>query len=398
MKNPCFPLALISQIGYTVFCKIAKTGGITLAQTRQRSAYAGGKRLQPAPKKKMRKKKHSFGIVLYTMLVIVSALIVTTYAGVTYFLKPPSIPETPSQSESSAITSEIPDSSGSTESVDPNALVRREGVYNFALLGKDVKGSNTDTIMIVSYDTKKQSVGMVSIPRDTAVERTWSSYKKINSAFFGSSPETFKEEIQHTFGIPVDYYVLVDLKGFIALVDELGGVDVYIPEDMDYDDPTPGEELHIHYTKGQHHLNGQQAMEVVRFRHNNDGSGYTDVGRSEMQRQVLLALAEKMISWNSITKIQSFMELFQNYIKTDLSTSDMLYFATQGMKLDLSSDVTQGTLPGRGDGVYGKSSWAYIFEAEEILPILNEQVNPYTRDLTEDDLNLPVAERYLQNY
>ena len=99
MKNPCFPLALISQIGYTVFCKIAKTGGITLAQTRQRSAYAGGKRLQPAPKKKMRKKKHSFGIVLYTMLVIVSALIVTTYAGVTYFLKPPSIPETPSQSE-----------------------------------------------------------------------------------------------------------------------------------------------------------------------------------------------------------------------------------------------------------------------------------------------------------
>ena len=87
---------------------------------------------------------------------------------------------------------------------------------------------------------------MVSIPRDTAVHRTWSKYSKINAAFYGSSPETLKEEIQNTFGIPVDYYILVDPKGFIALVNELDGVDVYIPEDMNYDDPTPGEELHIH--------------------------------------------------------------------------------------------------------------------------------------------------------
>ncbi len=79
-----------------------------------------------------------------------------------------------------------------------------------------------------------------------------------------------KEEIEQTFGIPIDYYIYVDLKGFVALVDELEGVDVYIPEEMNYDDPY--QDLHIHYTKGQHHLNGQQAMEVVRFRHNNDGA------------------------------------------------------------------------------------------------------------------------------
>lgn len=59
--------------------------------------------------------------------------------------------------------------------------------------------------------------------------------------------DVLKEEIEQTFGIPIDYYIYVDLKGFVALVDELEGVDVYIPEEMNYDDPY--QDLHIHYTK-----------------------------------------------------------------------------------------------------------------------------------------------------
>ena len=125
---------------------------------------------------------------------------------------------------------------------------------------------------------------------------------------------------------------------------------------MNYDDPY--QDLHIHYTKGQHHLNGQQAMEVVRFRHNNDGSGYTDVGRAEMQRQVLVALAKKVVSWNSLTKVQEFVEIFQEYVKTDLSTTDMLYFASQAVGVDLDTGITQGTLEGRGEGVSGDTNTA----------------------------------------
>ena len=264
-------------------------------------------------------------------------------------VKPPAIPqtETPDPAGSAAVPVADPE--------DPNALVRREGVYNFVLLGKDVDGSNTDTIIVAQYDTVEQKVGMVSIPRDTAVQRTWSKYCKINAAFYGAGADTLKQEIQDTFGIPIDYYILVDPEGFVALVDELDGVDLYIPEDMNYDDPTPGEELHIHYTAGQHHLTGSQALEVVRFRHNNDGSGYTDTGRAEMQRQLLLALAQKVLSWNSITKVQSFLEIFQTYVKMDLTATDMLYFAEQAMQLDLSEDVSQGALSGRGDGVVGAS-------------------------------------------
>ena len=351
---------------------------------------AGGRRVQQAPPRRRPKRRHGILFKLYVFLVICSAIVVGLYIAHELLVQPPAIP----QSETTA-----PDTEDTALPVadpeDPNALVRRDGVYNFVLLGKDVDGSNTDTIIVAQYDTVNQKVGMVSIPRDTAVQRTWSKYCKINAAFYGSGSDTLKQEIQDTFGIPIDYYILVDPKGFVALVDELEGVDLYIPEDMNYDDPTPGEELHIHYTAGQHHLTGSQALEVVRFRHNNDGSGYTDTGRAEMQRQLLLALAEKVLSWNSLTKMQSFLEIFQTYVKTDLTATDMLYFAEQALQLDLSADVRQGALTGRGDGVVGASKWCFVYEAEDILPTLNELVNPYTRDLTAEDLNLPVADRYM---
>ncbi len=355
----------------------------------RRGAPQRGRRVSGAPARRGRRKR-SLWFRLYMVLVVISAVIVTVYAGVRLATQPPPIPDAPVIQPTPGV-----EDTG-TDQTDPNALVRRKGVYNFLLLGKDVKGSNTDTIIVVSYDTENDHVGMVSIPRDTAVNRSWSRNKKINAAYYGAGLDTLKAEIQQTFGIPIDYYFLIDLKGFIALVDELDGVEVYIPEDMNYDDPTPGEELHIHYTKGTHYLNGQQAMEVVRFRHNNDGSGYTDVGRSEMQRQVLLALTKKVMSWNSLTKVQSFVNLFQTYVKTDFPFENSGFFLAEALQLDFATDITQQTLPGRGDGVYGGSSWVYVFQAEDILPVLNEEVNPYTRDLTADDLDLPVATRYLQ--
>ena len=352
----------------------------------------GGRRVQQTAPRRKPKRRRGILFKLYLFVVFLSAIVVGLYIAHALLVKPPAIPqtETPDPAGSAAVPVADPE--------DPNALVRRKGVYNFVLLGKDVDGSNTDTIIVAQYDTVEQKVGMVSIPRDTAVQRTWSKYCKINAAFYGAGADTLKQEIQDTFGIPIDYYILVDPEGFVALVDELDGVDLYIPEDMNYDDPTPGEELHIHYTAGQHHLTGSQALEVVRFRHNNDGSGYTDTGRAEMQRQLLLALAQKVLSWNSITKVQSFLEIFQTYVKMDLTATDMLYFAEQAMQLDLSEDVSQGALSGRGDGVVGASKWCFVYEAEDILPTLNALVNPYTRDLTADDLNLPVADRYLQSY
>ena len=333
---------------------------------------------------------------------ICSAIVVGLYIAHELLVQPPTIP----QSETTA-----PDTGDTAlpvaDSEDPNALVRRDGVYNFVLLGKDVDSSNTDTIILVSFDTVQGKIGMISIPRDTAVNRTWTKQSpKLNYAYHNGGADVLMEEIQQLFGVPVDYYIHVDLKGFIALVDELGGVDIEIPLDMNYDDPVQG--LHIHFSAGYQHLDGQETMEAVRYRHDNKSSPnykanqwYTDVQRGEFQREVLITLAQKVVSWNSLTKVTSFLDIFNSYVETNLSLTDMAYFAEQAMKLDLSTAVQQGSLTGRGDGVlkgykWG-SSWNYFYEAEDILPTLNALVNPYTRDLTEDDLNLPVADRYTQS-
>ena len=160
------------------------------------------------------------------------------------------------------------DQMGSTQ--DANSL-RREGVYNILVCGTDDGNGGTDTIMLTSVDTEAKSVHVVSIPRDTLVNEDW-TVKKINSAFNRGGIEGVAEQVEKIMGFPVDFYVTIDLKAFIEMVDAIGGVDFEVPIDMNYDDPT--QDLHIHFKAGMQHLDGQQAMEVVRFRHNNDGSGY----------------------------------------------------------------------------------------------------------------------------
>ena len=369
--------------------------------TRRRSGSSGGRRQQPptrraAPPPKKRKRRRSIGWTLYGILVVLSALIVGVYAAGHFFIKAPDIEGTQEDISTAPVVDD-----GSQEPEDPNALIRKEGVYNFLLLGKDVDSSNTDTLIVVSYDTVNQKIGMVSIPRDTAVKRDWSSMPKINAAFHSSKagPEVLKEEIKNTFGIPIDYYIHVDLKGFIALVDELDGVDIEVPLDMNYDDPY--QNLHIHLNAGMQHLDGQQAMGAVRYRHDNDDSPnykanqwYSDVQRGEFQRQLLVELAKKVISWNSIPKVTAFLELFNTYIDTDLSMQDMLYFATKAMEVDVSTAITQGNLEGRGEGVVNGYKYCFVYEAEDILPTINSLINPYTRDLTADDLDLPEPEYF----
>jgi anionic cell wall polymer biosynthesis LytR-Cps2A-Psr (LCP) family protein len=196
------------------------------------------------------------------------------------------------------------------------------------------------------------------------------------------------DEVSNLVGFPVDYYITVDMKAFKALVDEVGGIDFNVPIDMDYDDPT--QDLSIHYTAGMKHLNGQQALEVARFRKNNDGTGYpdSDISRIATQQKILTTMAKKVLSWSSITKINRFIDIFAKYVDTDLSVSNLGWFASQALKLDTSGDVSYGTLPGDGSVTYKGVSWCYELYPEKSLEILNELVNPYKTDLTMDMVDI----------
>jgi LCP family protein required for cell wall assembly len=361
----------------------ANRGGKRTQQTALRRAASAGQK---------RAGKRSIGSRLfwgfYKCLVVLSVLIVGVYAGAKLMIHAPEIQEPTTAPTTGGANAVLTGNTGE----DPEERTRRQGVYNFVLLGKDVDSGNTDSIIVVSYDVPNQKVGMISIPRDTAVKRDWWN-PKINASYNKFGPEVLKQEIEDTFGIPIDYYIYIDLKGFVALVDELGGVDVDIPVDMNYDDPY--QDLYIHLKKGYQHLDGQGAMEAARYRHDNDASvnaSYTDVGRAAMQRQILVALAKKVVSWDSLPRVKNFINLFQEYVKTDLSTADLIYFATQAIQVDMDTGVVQGNLDGDGNAIYKKVRYCFVFQAEDILPTLNELVNPYNTPLTEADLDLPKSE------
>lgn len=373
-------------------------------QTPNRRPSSGGRRQQPVKPYKRRRRGAIWA--LYTFVAVLAVLVVGAYAAGTFFITPPPVKEARTQTTApvtgktqQADEAEQAQDEGTAPEIAASALKRKEGVYNFLLLGSDKGGGNADTIIVASYDTKNQKVGVLSVPRDTMVDRDWSRNGKINAALGHGGPELLAEEITKTLGVPIDYYFHINLQGFVALVDELGGVDVDIPVDMNYDDPY--QNLHIHFKKGPQHLDGQAAMEAVRYRHDNKSSvnaNYSDLDRTKLQQQVLTGLANKVISWNSITKVQSFLNIFNTYVKTDMGMKDMIYFATQGVKLDTKNAVSSATLEGRGDAYYRASAWCMELNQDSTVKLVNELVNPYTRALTLKDMNLPRAERYYFKY
>lgn len=358
----------------------------------RKSPRSSGRREASPPDGPRRRREGRSWIVsvimwMYKAVFVLSAIIVVAYVGLTLKAKPPEQaqqPEPPS----------IGTSSGTSSTADLGAisgLERRKGVYNIFLAATDKGGSLTDTMMVMSYDTTAQTVGVVSIPRDTLTPRAAGENPRL--VYGGGGVEQRMKDVSQMLGIPIDNYVKVDITGFIALVDYLDGVDFYIPCYMDYDDPY--QNLYIHYTEGQRHLSGQQAMEVARFRKNNDGSGYSDVGRTQTQQALLVALAKKVLGWGSLTKINGFVKIFNEYVDTDLTLDNMLYFASQAVNLDTSSGVETATLSGRGDGIYNGIPYCYELDPAETLATVNRLLNPYTEEMTLENMNLGKAQGYM---
>ena len=356
---------------------------------------APGKRVivKPAPEKKKRSPWKTAGMILYAILVAISTVIVGVYLYFTFFVKPPEVAPQPDPAPPVVEQpgEDEPDTPLPDEPVEPGAepLERREGVYTFLLAGADAGGYRTDTMMVLSYDTKAQTVGVVSVPRDTLTRRSGGENPKL--VYGKGGVEQRVQDISNMLGIPIDYYVKINLKAFVSVIDYLGGVDFYVPCDMNYDDPY--QDLHIHFKEGMQHLNGQQVMEVARFRQNNKDengnvTGYWDTGRTQTQQKLLIALAKKLLSWNSLTKVNGFVEIFNKYVKTDMELSDMLWFASQAIYVDTGNGVQTATLTGDGDVRYNGVSYCFQLDEQATLDTVNALLNPYTRDMTVEDMNL----------
>lgn len=341
---------------------------------------------------------------LYKGLTVISAVIIVSYLAAKALIHPPEQLPAPPEPPGPAASQHVDVSSSGSEPSkskedwpDLLPLARKKDFYTVLLAATDVEGVRTDTIMVLAYDVANQRVGVVSVPRDTLTRREDGKNPKL--AYGPGNVIQRREDVSHMLGIPIDRYVKVNIRGFVALVDYLKGVDFYIPCDMDYDDPD--QELEIHYKKGKTHLSGQQAMEVARFRKNNDGTGYSDVGRTQTQQKLLMALAKKVLSWGNITKINDFVDIFNQHVSTDMEIGEMLYFVQKVMDqsnpLDPAEQVETVTLEGRGDSIYHGIRYCYELDPDKTLESVNRLLNPYTRNLTLREMDLVKADRYMED-
>ena len=259
--------------------------------------------------------------------------------------------------------------------------VRKADFYTILLSGVDDGNGGSDTNILVAVDAAGGSIYGVSIPRDT---HTYFNDKdrKINSAYSIGGMELLSEVTSDLLGIPVDYTVKVDLQGFEALVNAIGGVYFDVPLDMDYDDPY--QDLSIHVAKGYQRLNGADALGVVRFRHNNDGTGYgsEDLGRMQTQQNFLKAVAKQTLTVSNLDKVDDFVKIFQRYVETDLTLGNLAWLAKEAINMGVDN-INFSTLPGEW-----KSPYIHL-DPEETLALVNQHLNPYVEDRTAEDLNLP---------
>lgn len=274
-----------------------------------------------------------------------------------------------------------------TDEPDAPGRTRREYCYNILVSGLDDDNGGSDTNILVRFDVPSKRIDLVSLPRDTLLHNEYRN-NKLNFAYAKGGTELLMEQIENLLGIPVDFYVTVNLKGFIALVDQIDGVDFDIPINMDYDDPY--QDLHIHFTKGPRHLNGQEAMEVVRFRHNNDGTGYgtEDIGRIGTQQAFLKAVAKQLLQIGNVKNIPALVDIFYTYVKTDLTTGNLVWLGNEALNIG-TENIHFATLPGDGSGYYNKQS-VYVLDAQATCDLVNEALNPYNEALTLEDMDILV--------
>ncbi|KEO82274.1 LCP family protein [Tumebacillus flagellatus] len=214
---------------------------------------------------------------------------------------------------------------------------------NIVLMGVDNRNNDpnprADSILVISVDPKTKKAKVMSVMRDTWYNIPGHDFEKINAANAIGGPDLQMKTLRDFLQIPLHYYVKTDFKGFMKIVDALGGVDIDVEKDLNYADDGIYD---IHLKKGYQHLDGNHALQYVRFRYDELG----DYNRTMRQRKFLQAVADQMISTSGLVKLPSVLSAVEPYIETNMDASDMLKLGQLMLKVD-KSDIQQMQVPPR---------------------------------------------------
>ena len=236
-----------------------------------------------------------------------------------------------------------------------NGMETSSRVMHVMILGVDHREDDvgrSDTMMVTAVDMDQKKAALLSVPRDTRVKIDGYGYEKINHAYAYGGHKLSQNAIENLLGVSIDHYILIDTKAFERIIDAIGGIDINVEKRMYYEDPWDDNGgLVIDLYPGEQHLDGQKAIQYVRYR---DGEG--DIGRIGRQQHFIKAVLAKVISPEMLPRLPKLVEEVSSAIKTDMSLAELLEFANT-MKSVHDNGLTAQMVPGQPAYIDDVSYW-----------------------------------------
>lgn len=255
---------------------------------------------------------------------------------------------------------------------------RKPNTSTILLVGTDAEGERTDTMMLLYLSGSEKRVGLLSLPRDTYTITSSGKGAKLNSAYIrnGMGEEGMAgllDYIQDIIGYRPDGYLMVSMDIVPQIVDTMGGLTVEVPMSFELEGVT--------LEKGLQTLNGTEVLQLLRYR---KGYAMQDLGRIEVQRMVIGAAMEQWLSPDRLSNGLEALALVQENCMTDLELTDLAWVAKTILRG--RDQIQSNTLPGWA-GYIGDVSY-YILYKDEVAALINESYNPFTEEISVDDLNI----------
>ena len=274
------------------------------------------------------------------------------------------------------------------------------GEFKVLLLGISTDEENselTDTIIVASYNPNTQKATLLSIPRDTYTGKNSAkatAYEKINALYSRKHrPDETLEAVNEITGLNIEYYVVIKNEALIKLVDVIGGITFNVPIDMDYDDTS--QDLHIHLKAGEQKIDGNKAEQLVRFRHNNNGTSYpeeygdNDIGRMRTQREFILQVVKQTAKPENIFKLGEILDVAKENVITNIDFNVAKDYIPYAVEFNTDNMLTE-TLPGTNTNKNTSGTWIFIHDKEQTKVLIQDLF--FDRDLEETDSNEDTVE------
>ncbi|KOP65019.1 transcriptional regulator [Bacillus sp. FJAT-18019] len=259
-------------------------------------------------------------------------------------------------------------------------------MVNILIMGVDARGfeegeiPRSDSMLVASLDPVNKKMYLFSILRDTYVDIPGHDRNRINTAIT-HGPNTAMKAVGDLLGMPIQYYVYTDFQGFMKLVDSVGGVDFYVEKDMSYSSKADKNEYDIDLKQGMQHLDGNSALQYVRFRY--DAMG--DFTRTERQRELLKAVAKKMQTTTSIMKLPDILKSVSPYIDTNLEVEDMWKLANVAYKSSMSGSEQVPPMKLLKEEHIGGAAVLTVGNSDRLKQYIQDIINPPTPDPVNED-------------